>query len=342
MQLTLPRSRYATAPSHARFAERAIAELSSMPAVESAGVVSDLPLVGNALHFEVRPDAGGGSAERMTIRPADDGFFRTLRIPAEAGRLFDRRDRPGAPLVAIVNRTAANRLRERGTIGARLVIAGETARTIIGVVGDIRHEGLRTDEGPVVYVPFSQSTFDFENWMGIVIRGANLGSIAAGARAAIARVDPEQPLSAVQPMSEYLDEQLSPYRFSALIVLGLAVAALTLAVTGIYGMTAFIVGRRMRELGIRLALGATQGRVVELVLKQVSVVVAIGSIVGAATAVVTNRWLQTVLADAPTLSANVVALAAGWAFVAGTAAVAALLPARRAAKIDPRSALYSE
>jgi putative ABC transport system permease protein len=342
LQLTLPRSRYATAADHAQFAERALEELTSIPVVASAGVVSDLPFVGNALHFEVRPEAGERTAERMTVRPADPGFFRTLRVPVESGRLFDRRDRRGAPAVAIVNRTAANRLNRRGTIGARLVIASDAIRTVVGIVGDIKHEGLRSDEGPVVYVPFSQSTFDFQNWMGIVIRGSPLGSVAAGARAAIARVDPDQPLAAVRPMSAYVDEQLSPYRFGALVVLALAAAALTLAVTGIYGMTAFIVGRRIRELGIRLALGATRRGVIQLVLKQVAVVVALGSGVGVAAAMITNRLLQTALADAPTLSANAAALAAGWALLIGTAAVAAVLPARRAARIDPRSALEAE
>ncbi len=342
MQITLPRSRYATAAAHAQFADRVIRELSIVPGVTSAGVVSDLPFVGNALHFQVRSDTMTGDGEPMTVRPADEGFFKTLRLTPVAGRVFSAQDhRNGAP-VAILNRSAARRLAGREQVGGRVVIAGELPRTVIGVVGDIRHGGLHADEGPVVYVPFPQNTFDFLNWMGIVVRGTNMASAMVGARAALARVDRDQPLSAVRTMSAYVDEQMAPYRFSALLVFVLAMAALILAATGVYGLTAFIVGRRTRELGIRLALGATRWRVIRLVLRQILIVVALGSGIGLATAALTNTLLQTVLADAPTLAANAGALASGWLLLIAIVAIAAVFPALRAARIDPRSALQAD
>jgi putative ABC transport system permease protein len=222
MQVTLPRGRYPDAEAHARFAQRAVEALVSMPGVTQAGVVSDLPLVGNALHFAVRADATPGDGERMTVRPADAGFLNTLRIPVVTGRLFTAQDRGGAGLVALVNQAAARRLGSNGAVGSRIVVDREPPRTIVGVVGEIKHGGLRADEGPVVYVPFAQKTFDFANWMGLVVRGNAGVPSAVAVRAALANVDPNQPLSAVQPMHEYIDAETAPYRFSALIVFVLA------------------------------------------------------------------------------------------------------------------------
>ena len=342
MQVTLPRGRYPDAEAHARFAQRAVEALLSMPGVTQAGVVSDLPLVGNALHFAVRADTTSGDGERMTVRPADAGFLNTLRIPLATGRLFTAQDRAGAELVALVNQAAARRLGGNGAVGSRIVVDREPPRTIVGVVGEIKHGGLRADEGPVVYVPFAQKTFDFANWMGLVVRGNAGVPSAAAVRTALANVDPNQPLSAVQPMHEYIDAETAPYRFSALIVFVLAGAALLLAVTGIFGMTAFVVGRRTRELGVRLALGAPRTSVVRLVLQPVRTVFLIGAVAGLLGAALTNRLLQSALTDAPTLRSNAGALAAGGIVLLVTTLGAALLPALRAARIDPKLALQAE
>jgi putative ABC transport system permease protein len=175
-----------------------------------------------------------------------------------------------------------------------------------------------------------------------VARGSAAVPGAVAARAAVAEVDPNQPLSAVQPMHEYIDAQTAPYRFSALIVFVLAGAALLLALTGIFGLTAFIVGRRTRELGVRLALGAPRITVVALVLRNVRTVFAIGSATGLLGAALTNRLLQSALADPPTMRANAAALVAGGVMLFAAALGAALLPALRAARIDPKSALQAE
>jgi len=143
-------------------------------------------------------------------------------------------------------------------------------------------------------------------------------------------------------MHEYIDEETAPYRFSALIVFVLAGAALLLAVTGIFGMTTFVVGRRTRELGVRLALGAPRTSVVRLVLRPVRTVFLIGAVAGLLGAALTNRLLQSALADAPTLRSNAGALAAGGIVLLVTTLGAALLPALRAARIDPKLALQAE
>jgi putative ABC transport system permease protein len=342
MQLTLPRSRYPDVAARVRFAERTVDELSRMTGVTSVGVVSDLPFVGNALHFPVRPEGvPAEGAAQMTVRLADDGFFRTLRIPVSSGRAFDVDDRSGAAPVAVLNRTAAQRL-EGASVGGRIQIGAEAPRIIVGVVGDIKHGGLNALEGPVVYVPFAQTSFAFVNWMGIVARGPGVTTAAAGVRAAVARVDPTQPVTAVQSMEEYVARETAPFRFSSLIVGSLAGIAQVLAMTGIYGLTAFIVGRRSRELGVRLALGASKASIVRLVFKQIAVTLAAGSLAGLAGGVATNGLLKAAIADRSTGGDDALAVMAGGLLVAVSAGLAALGPALRAARLDPKAALQAE
>jgi hypothetical protein len=340
LQLTLPRGRYPDTPSRVRFAERAAAEIAALPGVSNAGVVSDLPFVGNAMHFPVRPDGRPvETAAQMTVRLADAGFFRTLRIPLREGRTFDAGDRADAAPVAVLNRTAAARLASADAVDARIRLGEEGARTVVGVVGDIRHAGLNALEGPVVYVPFAQTSFSFVNWMGIVARGPGATAAASAVKAAIARVDPAQPVTAVESMAEYVARETAPFRFGSLVIGSLAAAAYVLALTGIYGLTAFIVGRRSRELGVRLALGASGGRIVRLVLGPISVALAAGLLAG----------LMGGLAANGVLNASIVRVADGaWDTVAGgllvavTAGITALGPALRAAHLDPKIALQAE
>jgi predicted permease len=342
-QLTLPRHRYADTAAHARFAERVLAEVSTIPGVTSAGIVSDLPFVGNALHFRVGADgASPDSMEQMTVRPADAGYLRTLRIPLLEGRRFADEDRADGEPVAILNRTAAERLAAVAGVGGRLQIAGEPARTVVGVVGDTRHDGLGAEEGPVVYVPYAQKSFGFLNWMAVVIRGAGVERSTPAVRAAVARVDADQPVQALRTMTDYLAAEAAPFQFGSLVVGALAATTLLLATTGIYGMTAFVVGRRSREFGVRLALGATRGRIVHLVLGRMAISVAVGAVLGAAGAVVTKKVLGATLADAGSTAGGVAPLLLGAALLALAAVAASLGPALRAARIDPRSALQAE
>ena len=231
------------------------------------GLVSDLPLVGNALHFAVTlqglPAAG---EQQMTVRPADPGYFRTLRVPLIEGRAFAETDSARAPLVAALNRAAADRLDAAARPGGQLRIAGEPPRTIVGIVGDIRHEGLHSDEGPVVYVPYSQKTFDFVNWMGVVLRGPGVERLGGEIRHVVARIDPDQPVQDIRTLNSYLEDERAPLELSALVIGALAVSSALLALAGIYAMTAFVVGRRTREMGVRIALGASKGSILRLVL----------------------------------------------------------------------------
>jgi ABC-type antimicrobial peptide transport system permease subunit len=205
-------------------------------------------------------------------------------------------------------------------------------------VGDIRHAGLGAEEGPVVYVPFAQTTFTFVNWMGIVARGERGIPSASAVRSAIARVDPNQPVTAVQSFEDYLDRETAPFRFSSLVIGSLAAAAHVLALTGIYGLTSFVVGRRSRELSVRIALGASASSIVRLVVKPIAAAVAAGSILGLAGGIGVNAMV----AAANGGRADAVAIVTGCVLVAMTSAVAVLRPALRAAHTDPRAALQAQ
>jgi putative ABC transport system permease protein len=341
MQLTLPRSRYPDSAAHARFVAQALDAIAAVPGVASAGVVSDLPFVGNQMKFAVRvPDAPDGLRESpLTVRPADAGYLRTLRVPLLAGRSFESTDRAGASPVALVNRSAAELLWRGAADGRRLTIAGESPREVVGVVGDIRHAGLHASEGPVVYVPYAQKSFDFVNWMGLVVRGPAIA--ASSVKAAIARVDPNQPVQSVMAMEEYVSRERAPYQLGALVVGSLAIAAFALAMTGIYGLTAFIVGRRFKELGVRMALGAAPSTVVFLVLRQMLAMLVLGGIAGVIGTLASARALRAVM-PASIDGTDPVVIAAAVTLLGVTALLAALGPALRAARIDPKVALQAE
>jgi putative ABC transport system permease protein len=341
LQLTLPRSRHADDAAHVRFAERALEAIAQIPGVISAGVVSDLPFVGNATHFEITA-AGESEASRLTtVRLADPGFFATLRVPLVAGRSFDAADRAGAPAVAVLNRTAADQYGGAGVLGRQLQIADRGVRTVVGIVGDIKHGGLHGSEGPVVYVPYAQKTFPFISWMGIVVRGAGTTITAASLKSAVASVDTTQPVQSVRSMQDYLADEVAPYRFSSLVVGSLATVALVLAATGIYGLTAFVVGRRTRELGVRMALGATRAHVVLLVVRQIAVALASGAAIGVAGSLAANGMLRAAIGTAAT-SGGGAELAVGGGIVGVAAIAAAIGPALRAARIDPTTSLRCE
>ena len=346
MKLTLPKGRYADSAAHAWFVDRLLEEISAHPGVTSAGVVSDLPFVGNQMKFAVRVDAtiaaqpGGPRQTEAGVRIADPGYFTTLRIPLVNGRYFGRDDRTGGVPVALVNRTAAHLLFSESALDRTISISEEGPRTIVGVVGDIKHAGLEADEGPVIYVPYAQKSFDFVNWLGVVVRGTGAGTNPGTIKAAVAAVDPSQPVADIMMMADYLARVRAPYRFSSLVVGCLAGAAFVLALAGIYGLTAFIVGTRIRELGVRLALGASAGSVVALVLRQVGTLIGAGLSAGLFGSLAAATLLRSTVLGVGTPDPWIVAGAV--LFLAAGGGLAGLAPALRAGRIDPTAALKAE
>jgi putative ABC transport system permease protein len=284
----------------------------------------------------VRPEESVFALD-ITVTP---GYFATLGIPIAEGRDVGRTDGGGAPLVAVVNRTMAQRYwAGRSPLGARLRLGDEASpdqwRTIVGVVGDVRNDDIDAPPLPQVYVPHAQRP---ERSMTFVLRPAgDPAALAAVLRAAVARVDPHEPLYDVATLEQIVREDLSDTRVLVSVLTAFALAALLLAAVGIGGVLAQLVSQRTPEIGIRMALGATASAVVAMILRQTLAAVGVGLAVGLGVAVALARLIATVLyrvspLDVTTYAAVVLALLA-------SALLAALVPAGRAAGIDPIIAL---
>jgi putative ABC transport system permease protein len=268
-------------------------------------------------------------------------YFRTMGISMRAGRDFTAADTAASPKVAIVNRALADRHFPGGRAIGRLihVNSDETfPREIVGVVDDVNSRSLRDETGGQVYVPLTQSPW---RDMTLVVRTAGEpGAMVPAIRQALREVDGTQPPYDIRTMADVLGRATMTERLSAALTAAFGVIALLLTTVGIYGVMAFSVSRRRREMGLRLALGADPGRVRRLVVAEGARLVVVGLAVGLAAALLTGRFLATSLYRLT--PSDPVTLAAVAALVLLTAGLATLVPAARAARVDPLSCLRSD
>ena len=351
VRLSLPAARYAQREQLASFYDRLLPRLRALPEVEAVGVSSVAPLTAwrATVNFttEGAPLQGGSEVPLAQYRAIDAGYLAAAGTPLLAGRSFaETDDDRGAPVV-LVNRTLARRFFPGGDAlgrAIRLDDAGLPAReaTVVGIVGDVKHYTLSDAPTFDVYVPLRQAPQAVARWLAngtswVVRTRAQPHTIVAAVRAEVARVDPEVAASSVRPMEEALSATLAPRRFILLLVGTFAVVALVLAVTGLYTVTAQLVTRRTREIGIRIALGARPGQVLRLVLEESVQLVAGGLCLGAVGAYGVGHVLDGLLFDVARTDGSTFALVSG-ALVA-TALLASYVPARRALRLDPVTAL---
>jgi predicted permease len=360
MRLALPETRYGNSEALAQFQQRVEEQLSAVPGVRAAAIAHTLPMeVGSDLPFTIEgkyvpgTETGVGEAE---FRPVGWHYFDTLQIPLRRGRLFDARDRRATLPVAIINETAARRIwPDQDPIGQRITVgqpfvpdlADPTAREIIGVAADVREQGLYADPPPVLYVPMSQLNEAYAAIgtrllpFSIVVRGdATVATLTRSAQQAIWSVDPQQPISDVRLMRDVVARSLGSESFNALLLGSLAALALLLAAVGLYGVIAHIVSQQTREIGVRMALGATKACVLRLFLREALLLATVGVGVGLLGAFGVTRVLRTLLTNLSTSDPWAFALAPALMFA--VALVAALRPALRAARVDPAEALRAE
>jgi len=325
------------------FYRRALERVRAIPGVRSAAVVSQLPLGNNfdayGIHAEDRPNANpenDPSADRFSVSP---DYLATMRIPLRRGRGVTGADRAGAPAVVVVNETLARRFwGAADPIGRRVKVGGTDGpwRTVVGVVGDVRHRGLDVPQSPQVYLPEEQ--FSADNDMTLVVR-AERGARAVGAAAsrAVRELDRDQVVDGLATMEQTRATSAGQRRFAAILLNAFAGTALLLAAIGIYGVVANGVLQRSREFGVRMALGATRGAILRLVAAGSLRPVAAGLALGLAGALAATRLLAGELygvgpRDPWTFGA--VAVLTG-----GLALGSSLVPARRAARLDPAAVL---
>jgi predicted permease len=341
--VTLPEA--TSAADRARWFERAVGRVRAMPGVESAGATSRVPFAGSrfnpnrGLEIEGRPPATSDEGTWAVDYVVTPQLIETLGVRLIEGRTFTDGDGAGAPLVAVVSQTMAKRYWPDGTpIGARLRQGDEPAgqwRTVVGVVGDIRNDDADAPPIPYLYVPLAQRP---TRTMTLMLRTAgDPAAMAAPLRRAIAEIDPDQALYDVRTMEDVLEADLAGSRVLIEVFGAFALIALGLAGLGVWAVAAQSVGQRTREIGVRVALGATARQVTRLLTIQALMPLGVGLAIGLIAGLALARAMRSILfmvspTDSITIAGTIVALAL-------VGLVATLGPALRAARLDPLAAL---
>ncbi|HVJ99479.1 MAG TPA: ABC transporter permease [Gemmatimonadales bacterium] len=342
MTMDLNWSRYTSNDLILGFHDRLNARLTGQPGVVSTASTLTFPLDGHrrfnvSFLIEGQPPAEDGAQPLGDLRSASPEYFPTLGIPLVTGRLFTPSDGPKSPQVAIVNQTLARRYFPTETAVGKRISAdtGETWITIVGVVGDVRHYGLQSEPTDEVYLPFAQlpireSTF-------LVRTTADPAAMARRIGEEVLSIDPGQPIANVQTLEEVRGEALANPRLTTTLVLLFALLALCITAAGLGGVVAFSVSQRTQEIGVRMALGAGRGEVLGMVLREGLRLVGLGLVLGALAAVLLGRLIAGLLYHVETTD-PITFVGMGLVLVL-IAAVACLVPARRAATVDPLVAL---
>jgi putative ABC transport system permease protein len=347
MQLTLPRSKYSTNSSQIMLFQQILEGVQNLPGVIAAGEVSDTPLKGNNPTFEfVVKDLIRRPSDppiQAGLRVISAGYLRAAGIPLIKGREVGVDDRPGSMPVAVINETMARRYWPGSDPMGRTLRLKEDDRwiSIVGMVPDIKHMGLKAEEGPVVYIPYAQKTQDWLTWTTLLVRTSGEPThFVPAVRSAIRALDKNQPVAEIGTLEESLTRSTAMPRFTTFVIGVLSGFALLIAVVGVYGLLAYTVAQRIPELGIRLALGASPLQLCWLLLRQAMARVLAGVAGGLLGAWLLARWLESLLFGVRRFDPATFAGVAGLLLLASLAAV--LTPARRAMKIDPTTALRVE
>lgn len=346
MLTTLPQTRYADPHKRLAFYDRVVAEARQVPSVQGAAYISQLPFTSagdsNGFSIEGRPPFAPGEAWDALLRVGTPDYLRVLGVRLLDGRLLDDRDGAEAPKAVVINETMARTYWPASSpIGARIRIGGAGPFAIVGVVGEVVERGYERTLKPGVYLSFAQFLTTWAEPQYLLVRTSGAPEdVAAPLRGIIAKVDPSQPIARVQTMNEIVGVELADRRQQLVLLGAFAALALLLASIGLYGVLSYAVAQRSREIGLRLALGATTASVVRMVLGRGAALTAVGLGIGGVVAWVAAQTMKSVLrgvsASDPATYAGVVVV------LGGVALLASYLPARRAAQVDPSEVLRAE
>jgi putative ABC transport system permease protein len=348
LQINLPRIRYPEPEKQIRTHDTIVEKLAAIPGVESVGAVNPLPLGTNSSSrtFMVSgaaplPLGNHPGAGYLVVKPE---YFKTMKIPVLQGRAITNADTKDSPLVVIINEAFARKhFPDRNPIGQQVMIDIGDGKAppceVVGVVGNSRHDSLAAPPGPEMYVPFSQ---DPGRSLDIVLRvaSANLVGLNADVKRVVHEVDKDLYVPMLEPMTTFLATQLAQPKFNMVLLAVFAGVAMVLAAIGIYGVIAYSVTQRTREIGIRMALGAQKTQMLGMVLRQSMTLVIIGIAIGFLVALGVTRVMATLLYGVGANDASIYAVVI--TLLAAAALLASYVPARRAMKIDPMVALRYE
>jgi putative ABC transport system permease protein len=349
--LSLPAAQYSDPAAATSFVTTLLSRLQGDPRVDSATAAMGLPftrdldaVTGFRREGEPEPDSASMPSASLRIIAAD--YFKTMRIPIRRGRVFTTADTPRSAEVAIINeRTAQRFFAGVDPLGRQIRVSAELSRhghngpkTIVGVVGNVKYRGLDEETPAEIYLPYDQHPVDAFT-VAVRSRGDAV-TLVPTLRGEVAALDPLLPLANIDSLDHLLDATIAGRRFTLLVFLLFGAIAVAMSAVGVYGVLAYLVGQRTREIGLRLAIGASPSDVVWLFAREGAVLILIGVSAGLAGALAGGRWIAALLfgvtpADPATFAAAV--------FTLGVTAVCAIyLPARRAASIDPAEALRAD
>jgi putative ABC transport system permease protein len=342
----LMKERYPDAATILRFYRDSLARIRSLPGVQAVGTVTHLPFGGNdwgnSFEIEGQP-APTGVEYTAQIRPASPGYFSALGIPLKQGHNFSESDNETAPGVAIVNEVLAKRFWPNESPLGKKIRFHKDWLSIVGVSGNVKHSRLDANSDAEIYVPYPQVPEDVMKFVGrdmnYVVRSANPASTAGELRGTIRALEPEMVVK-VTTMQALINESIAQPRFRTWLIGIFSAFALTLACLGIYGVIAYLVTQRYKEIGIRIALGATRQNILQLILSRTLKLTTAGILAGLIAAFFLSKFLSTILfgitVHDPVTFVTVPACLIVIALLAG------YLPARRATRVDPVTSLRYE
>jgi putative ABC transport system permease protein len=349
-ELSLPDSRFEKEAQQVAFMDQLMPRLDAIPGVTSAGAVLALPLTDRSfvISFQIggRPPMPPAQQPSIQTRVATTEYFQTMGIPLKRGRLFSADDRAATPPVVLLTESAVREyFPNEEPLGKKITLGwGHGPGTpraggeVVGIVGDIKEEGLQEPNPPQIYLPYRQWPIQS---MAVVLKTAvPPASISEAARRAVHDVDPNLPVSQVRTLEQIVSRSISQPRFYMTLLAAFAALALVLAAIGIFGVLSYAVAQRTREIGIRMALGAQESTVVRLVVREAMLLAAAGVTLGLIAAFFVSHSLEAFLFQ--TRPTDPLTFAGVATLLAVVALTASYIPARRATQVDPLTALRAE
>ena len=351
LKVFLTPPRYRTVASEKQFIRAALDRMAAIGGIESVAAVTQLPLgdPADGQPFTIEGHAfAPGERPVAAYRAVSASYFTTMRVPVLRGRAFSDADREDTSMVVIVNETMARRFwPNEDPIGQRIrwstgFAAFDTVpHTVVGLVADVKSAGLDKPERPAVYAPFAQRTFPWLRWTSFVVRTkGDPEQFARTIRQELTVVDPQQPIYQVTPLDTVVSHSVAARRFNTGLIDLFAALAIALCALGVYGTIGYWVAERAREIGVRMALGATRRAIRVMIVGRACALSAAGVALGIGLSLWTGRLLATLLFDVRPFDPATVALAA--LVVLATGAAAAYVPARRASAVDPLTVIRGE
>jgi putative ABC transport system permease protein len=345
--ISLPRYQYSTPQQWTAFSSDLLARVQAQPGLQDSAVAVPLPIVQGFINlgFDIpgTPPLSPGESRTADYASVGPSYFQVMAIPLLAGRFFNQQDVSSAPPVTLISKALAQRyFPNQDPIGKRLNFGfppnGDQTREIVGVVGDVRDISLGEAPGPMMYVPYAQAPF----WGADLVVKTTLSpaAVAVAIRQEVREIDKDLPVTDVATMPDLIDESVSQPRFRTFLLGLFAAMALLLAATGIFGVISYSVSCRTNEIGIRVALGATPGAILRMILRETLVLALVGLAVGAPCALAASHLLGHLLFGVSAY--DPATLAAVAAILAAAAILAGYVPARRAMRVDPMVALRNE